>query len=340
MMIGERAMHAETNTEKMFEVLDEGATILKEELDIPYLDALGVMGEILFQGEVEQITDEIRKKKLEKLIDQAPTSDTIHKEESRRAVQLAVLKGMKEGTQPHHAMTPDAVSLFVGYLVEKVLSYEKSNEVTIVLDPAVGAGNLLTGVMNQLKRSSHGIGAEADETLLKLAYVNANLQSHPIDLFHQDSVATPTIRNVDVVVSDLPVGFYPNDDIAESYQLKADEGHSFVHHLLIEQSMTHVKEGGFMFFIVPNFIFESAEAKKLHEYLKSDGYIYSLMQLPKSMFKNEQWGKSILIVRKRTKGIQGPKQALLAELPSFANEQSLQDMMKRISDWFDEHLST
>ncbi|UCZ52280.1 class I SAM-dependent methyltransferase [Bacillus shivajii] len=334
-------MQAETKTEKLYQALDEGAILLKSERNIPYLDALGEMGEVLYYPEMADSLslDELKKKKLQNIVEQAPALENLHKEESRRAVQLAVLKGMKEGTQPHHAMTPDAVSLFVGYLVEKVLSYESSDKPKVLLDPAVGAGNLLMGVMNQLKKESHAIGAEADETLLKLAYVNANLQSHNIDLFHQDSVASPFVQNVDAVISDLPVGFYPNDDISEKYSLKADEGHSYVHHLLIEQSMNHVKEGGFLFFIVPNFLFESEEAKKLHDYLKSEGYIYSLMQLPKTMFKNDQWGKSILILRKRKEGVQGPKQALLAELPSFSNEKSLQDMMKRISDWFDDHLS-
>ncbi len=30
-----------------------------------------------------------------------------------------MLKGMKQYVQPHHQMTPDAVSVFIGYLVDE-----------------------------------------------------------------------------------------------------------------------------------------------------------------------------------------------------------------------------
>ncbi|SIE56051.1 Uncharacterised protein [Mycobacteroides abscessus subsp. abscessus] len=48
------------------------------------------------------------------------------------------------------------------------------------------------------------------------------------------------------------MGYYPNDIRAQDYELKADEGHSYAHHLFLEQSMRHVKEGGYLFLIVPN----------------------------------------------------------------------------------------
>lgn len=66
---------------------------------------------------------------------------------------------------------------------------------------------------------------------------------------------------VDVVLSDLPVGYYPDDDNAQGFQLKAEEGHSFAHHLFIEQSLTYTKPGGYLFFLVPNFLFEMDKDK-------------------------------------------------------------------------------
>ncbi|MDG5787001.1 class I SAM-dependent methyltransferase [Evansella sp. AB-P1] len=325
-------------TVSIFEILDEGTDILKEELNIPYLDALAELGDMLFQKEIIHPLKHTTTEKMQEWKAFLMSDNKISPEEFRKAFQLAVLKGMRSATQPHHEMTPDAVSLFIGYLVNKIISYEKKEEASVILDPAVGAGNLLTAVMNQLNTSVHGIGAEADETLLRLCYVNANFQKHTVDLFHQDSIATPFVKNVDAIISDLPVGFYPNDAIANNFELHTEEGHSFVHHLLIEQSILHVKPGGFLFFVVPNFIFESDQASSLHEYLKKEGIIYSFMQLPKSMFKNEQWGKSILIIRKRKEGINEPKQALLVELPSFSNEIALRDIMQRISTWFEDHL--
>ena len=145
------------------------------------------------------------------------------------------------------------------------------------MDPAVGTGNLLTTAINQeLDKSVEGIGIEIDDLLIKLAYINANLQEHPIQFFNQDSLEPLFIEPVDAVISDLPVGYYPNDVRAADYQLKADEGHSYAHHLFIEQSIKHVKSGGYLFFVIPNGLFESEQSKKLHEYLKETVHIQGM----------------------------------------------------------------
>ncbi|TMW71727.1 class I SAM-dependent methyltransferase [Alteribacter natronophilus] len=330
-------MNTETNTEKLYTALDLAAEKIQKNTDLLYLDALAESGESILQGESTLKLEGKAQEEFEALIQSVPDLENLKAEEIRKAFQLAVLKGMKEATQPNHAMTPDAVSLFAGHLAELVLRNEKKTQV--ILDPAVGSANLLTAVMNQARREFHAVGGDADETLIKLAYVNANLQKHNVDLFHQDSVAAPYVSNVDLVVSDLPVGYYPDDRTAGEFELKSSEGHSYVHHLLIEQSLKHVKPGGFMIFLVPNFLFESDEAGALHEYLKKEAVIYSLLQLPKSMFKHQQQAKSIFVVRRKGEGIEAPRQALLAELPSFTNKQALADMVKRIDDWFESHLS-
>ncbi|PYZ97203.1 SAM-dependent methyltransferase [Alteribacter lacisalsi] len=330
-------MQSETNTEKLYTALDLAAEKIHKVSGIPYLDALAESGESILQGQTTIKLEGDAQEELDALIKSVPDLEEIKSEEIRKAFQLAVLKGMKEATQANHAMTPDAVSLFAGHLAELVLREQEQTHV--ILDPAVGSANLLTAVMNQARRNFHAVGGDADETLIKLAYVNANLQKHNVDLFHQDSIATPYVTNVDLVVSDLPVGYYPDDKTASEYELERKGGHSYVHHLLIEQSLRHVKDGGFMILLVPNFLFETDEASALHAYLKKEAVIYSLLQLPKSMFKHQQQAKSIFVLRKKADGIEKPRQALLAELPSFTNKQALADMIKRIDDWFESHLS-
>ncbi|MCD8508680.1 MAG: class I SAM-dependent methyltransferase [Bacillus sp. (in: Bacteria)] len=328
----------ETTIEKLFYTLDKGASVYQEEFNITYLEALAEIGENMYQQSVPEELPNTSKNEIQGLLDQMPGQGNVTNEEYRRALQLAVLKGMKEGTQPHHAMTPDAIGIFVGFLANKVLAHEPEGQTAVILDPAVGAGNLLNATINQVNRKCHGIGADPDETLIKIAFVSANLQGNTMDLFHQDSVATPLVNNVDLVVSDLPVGYYPNEDIAKQFKLRNDGGKSFVHHLLMEQAMNHVKPGGFLIFIVPNFIFETEEAKALHTFLKEEGIIYSLMELPKTLFKTSSMRKSILIVRKKKEEMQNPRQALMVELPSFSNETALRDMTQKISNWFDEFL--
>ncbi|WP_216828941.1 class I SAM-dependent methyltransferase [Alkalihalobacterium elongatum] len=328
-------LEAKTNLEKLFVAIDESAELLKEELDITYLEALAEAGENFFQGEVVQELTSATKKQLEQRLTQIDL-ETLQKEEVRKALQLAVLKGMKEATQPNHALTPDTVAIFISYLVNKLTS--KIDEVTIG-DPAVGTGNLLTAVLNGLPKKARSYGLEADETLLHLAFVSANLQQQEIELYHQDSIRPLGLSPVDVIISDLPVGYYPNDDVAAGYELKAKEGRSFVHHLMIEKSIELTKENGYLVFLIPNFLFESDQAPALNTYLKEKTIILGLLQLPQTMFKNAQHGKSVLLLQKKgTEAVQ-PRQALLAEMPSFSRQDALADMLKQIDRWFKDELN-
>lgn len=244
---------------------------------------------------------------------------------------MVILKGMKENVQPNHQMTPDTVGLLLGYLVGKFVTKPTFR----LFDPAVGTGNLLTTVLNHLSQQKiESIGVEIDDLLIKLAYVNANLQEHYIHLFNQDSLEPLFIEPVDVVISDLPVGYYSNDTRAADFQLKAQEGHSFAHHLFIEQCVRYTKPAGYLFFIVPNGLFESEQAPLLHEYIKENLYIQGLLQLPLSIFKNNNAAKSIIIFQKKGEGVRAPKEALLVHLPSLSNAEEMKKILTNIDSWY------
>ncbi|USK38211.1 class I SAM-dependent methyltransferase [Cytobacillus firmus] len=322
-----------TPVEDLFTILNETAVIMQEELHCTYLEALAETGENLFHESILQDElSELTVKRLRKSYEAIDLSSCT-KEEIRKSFQLAILKGMKENVQPNHQMTPDAVGMLMGYLVEKFIQ-DKSFR---LLDPAVGTGNLLTTVMNhQSGKVIEANGIEIDDLLIKLAYINANLQEHPIQFFNQDSLEPLFIESADAVVSDLPVGYYPNDVRSAEYKLKADEGHSYSHHLFIEQSMNHVRSGGYLFFIIPNGMFESDQAPKLHEFIKKNAYIQGLIQLPLTMFKNEKAAKSIFILQKKGEGVTPPKQALLVNLPSLSKTAEAEKILKKIDVWFKE----
>ncbi|EJR41500.1 MULTISPECIES: class I SAM-dependent methyltransferase [Bacillus cereus group] len=322
--------------ETLFSIFDSSAVVLRKELDVTYLEALVETGDNLFEGAILQ--EELSESAIERLNREYSTfnEETYKGEEIRKAFQLAILKGMKEGVQANHEMTPDAVGMFMSYLFHKFM--QGQNEIT-VLDSAIGTGNLMTTVFNSAKEglTMSGFGVEVDEVLIKLALVNANLQKHAIEFFHQDGLAPLYIDPVDAVVSDLPVGYYPNEIGASEYKLKADEGMSYAHHLFIEQSVKHTKEGGYLFFLVPNFIFESDQAPKLHAFIKETCFIQGLLQLPVSMFKNEKNAKSIFVLQKKGANVTMPKQALLVELPKFSNMKAMEDIMDQLNTWFATH---
>lgn len=316
--------------EDLFSVINDTAAILQEELSITFLEALAETGENIFQQSIlQEDLSELGRKRLRKSYESIRLDEhTV--EEIRKSFQLAILKGMKESVQPNHQMTPDAVGLLVGYLVNKFVTKSSYR----LMDPAVGTGNLITTVMNQQgDKEIEGLGIEIDELLLRLAYVNANLQQHPIEFYNQDSLEPLFIELADAVVSDLPVGYYPNDVRAAEYKLKSDKGHSYAHHLFIEQSINYTKEGGYLFFLIPNGLFESEEAPKLHEFLKENAYIQAILQLPLTMFRNQNAAKSVLILQKKGEEAKAPKQVLLVNLPSLSNGVQVENILQKIDAW-------
>ncbi|OAS88781.1 MULTISPECIES: class I SAM-dependent methyltransferase [Metabacillus] len=328
-------MKTVSKIENLFAVINETADLIAKECNMTYIEAVAETGENIFHGSILQedlseITEKSLKRKYETI-----KIDSFGNEELRKAYQLAILKGLKEGAHPNHQMTPDTIGLFLGYLVSKFVGNQK--EIS-VLDPAVGTGNLLTTILNYLTLEQvDSYGVDVDDLLIKLAYINANLQEHPVQFFNQDSLERLLIDPVDIVVCDLPVGYYPNDIEASKYELKADEGHSYAHHLFIEQSMKHAKENGYLFFIVPNSLFDTKEAPKLNQFLRKMAIIQGFIQLPLSLFKDEKHGKSILILQKKGENSTPPKQAILAELPKFSNKEAMNSIMKQIDQWFREN---
>ncbi len=324
----------ESPVETLFQVLDETSQILQKEMDITYLEALAETGENIFQDQIGQkdVSDVARKRLAKYYAEINRLSYT--SEDIRKAFQLACLKGMRKTTQPNHQLTPDSIGIFVSYLIQKFFRTTQRN--FSILDPAVGTGNLLTTILNQLNCPDiRSYGVEIDDLLIRLAYVNANLQNHPLELYRQDSLRPLFVEPVDCVVCDLPVGYYPGD--ASEFELKADEGHSYAHHLFIEQSTRYTKDGGYLFFLVPNTLFTSPEAEKLREFVKSHHHIQAFISLPESMFKNKEIAKSLFVLQKQGAGVKPPKEILMAILPSMTDMRAMENMLERIDQWFKEN---
>ncbi|MCP8617121.1 class I SAM-dependent methyltransferase [Salirhabdus salicampi] len=320
------------NVEKLYEWIDNSTKMIEEQFQLTYLESIVEFGELLLREELSEDVNDDVDVKVKSQLNKVDISK-FEKEEIRKALQLAILKGMKGSTQQHHFITPDSVAMLMGYLVQKI--YDKDEELHI-FDPACGSGNLLTGVLNQLPHENVlAYGSEVDTTLLQLAYTNANLQQTNIQFFHQDSLRPFLLAPVDVVVSDLPVGYYPDDVQAQSYQLRAKEGHSYAHHLFIEQSLNYMKKGAHGLFLVPNFMFDSDQSDQLHQFIQEHAHVVGVLQLPETMFKSEKHGKSIFVIQKKGPNTKPPKKALLAKLPSFKDIKAMDKVLTDIHLWFE-----
>ena len=256
----------------------------------------------------------------------------LDKEQIRKGIQLALLKGLKESAQAHHQMTPDTIGFLIGYLVNKLLD---SKEPVTLLDPAAGTGNLLFTVMNQYTGSVSASAVEIDDVLIQIAVASANLLELPVSFYLQDALRPLPVDVVDAVVSDIPVGYYPDDEVAMDYELMAPEGHAFSHYLYIEQSMRYVKPGGYGLFIVPSRLLTAEGAEPILGYVKDHKLLRGLLELPESLFADKRFAKSILLLQQPPNDQFVIPDVLLAKIPELGNAAAMQKFFGKLDNWME-----
>ncbi len=301
--------------EQIFKYVNDYAEKVVEAEGIDYLEALLQALEDTLDGKFEWQVAEATK------------------EDMRKAIQIAILKGMRKSAQPNHQMTPDTLGLLVAHFVEQCFEEQLKQGPISVVDPAIGTGNLLFTVMNALDGNVQASGVEVDDLLIRLAAATGDLIEQPVKLFRQDALENLLVDPVDAVVCDLPVGYYPNEEVAIDYELCATEGMSYAHHLFIEQSMNYTKEGGFAFFLVPANLFETEQAKQLHKFIKGNAWIQAVIQLPGNLFTSRAHEKSILILQKQSTTLKAPREVLLAKVPNMSNREALAMFFEKVRMW-------
>ena len=324
--------------------MDESTTTLQQTLSTSYLDAFIETGDNLLNGAVQVEDgrpDDATAAKLTTLYQQAPWQ-SYDAETVRRAVQLVLLKAIRvDEIQANHQLTPDTIAYIMGYLVTRL---EHNKQHLTLLDLTVGTGNLLTAVVSQLKEVVAGkidaYGVDNDDTLLAIAQLSSDLQRVPVEYVHQDALEPLLVPASDLIVADLPVGYYPVDENAAGYQTRAKEGHSFVHHLLLEQAVHQLAPGGIGVFLVPSQLFQTAEAKGLLKWLPTNAYLQGLLNLPRELFANVNAQKAILILQKPGAGAKQVDQVMLGEFPSFKDQVAFQKFIAEIVQWEETNLLT
>lgn len=324
--------------------MDESTTALQAALSTSYLDAFIETGDNLLNGDVhveDGHPDEATTAKLTTLYQQAPWQ-SYDAETVRRAIQLVLLKAIRvDEIQANHQLTPDTIAYIMGYLVTRL---EHNKQHLTLLDLTVGTGNLLTAVISQLKEVVAGkitaYGVDNDDTLLAIARLSSDLQQLPVEYVHQDALEQLMVPASDLIVADLPIGYYPVDENAAGYQTHAATGHSFVHHLLLEQAVRQLTPGGVGIFLVPSQLFQTEEAKGLLKWLPKNAYLQGLLNLPRELFANANAQKAILILQKPGNGAQQVEQVMLGEFPSFKDQVAFQKFVAEIVQWEEENLLT
>ena len=307
----------ETVMEQLFKALDEKTKSLNEENGQSFIENLGLAMENIYTNQ-------------RSLLEQATLQDR------RKAFQFAYLNLMqKEDVQANHQITPDSIGMILGFLAERFL---KNKDEFHVADIASGAGHLSASVHEILTEHTimHHL-VEVDPVLSRVSVHLANFLEIPFDVYPQDAIMPLPFEDADVVIGDLPIGYYPVDERSKEMQLGFEEGHSFSHYLLIEQAVTALKTSGYAFLVVPSNLFEGTNVKQLQNFIATETEMQAFLNLPSTLFKNEKARKSILILQKKETNVTKPVEVLLANIPDFKSPQQFQAFLQDLNSWMMEN---
>lgn len=332
----------ETQESKLFEVLDKSTKIILEELSISYLEALIQSVENLMDdGKVFNEENMISEKSVEKLekIYESIDLKRYSRDSLASTMQLALVKAMKEDyIQANHQLTPDSIGNLIAYLIEIIV--EPKGKLHLA-DLSVGTANLLLTVYHFLsqdkKREISLSGVDNDELMIATASTNSAIQNTQISLQYQDSLTNILLDPADIIISDLPIGYYPVDDRAAKFKthFEGKDTKSYSHYLLIEQSINYLKDSAYAFFLLPTNLFSDENIKVLVNYLNDVAYIQAIIELPEELFANEKSRKTVLVIQKKGNQAEQMDEVLLTKVPDFKDFEVMKQFLGEIKEWKD-----
>ena len=321
--------------EKAVKQLQAAQNKLVETLDMAAIEALVMVVELMLGQDDDEWATLSATDQANILADiQAADFDGMTPELKRQVLQLLLVATMREdGLQANYQVTPDAIGMWVGFVVEQFVT---AGEPVKVTDLTVGSGNLLATVaqvLGQQKNEMTASGVENDDTMLTIASGMAALLGLDWQLTLADAVADQPAVNEDVVIADLPVGYYPSA-VPTDFTTQADDGLTYVHHLLIEQAIKALRPGGLAALIVPANLFESEQAANILKYLQgSDVFFQALLQFPEKLFTNEKAAKAILVLQRSGGDAVQATPVMLARTPELTNVAENKNFVSEITAW-------
>lgn len=297
----------EKNIETFYDVLDQSAMLMYEQLKTPYLTGLVRTCENIIASEaIEQVSG--LNKQLNKLI-QSISNIEFQKEEIRKAFQYAVLKGMKHQKISNQMMTPETIGMLMSYLILKLYDLKSFR----IYDPLIGTGNLLASIANQIDYDVELVGVDNFGISYELSQALFGLLGYGNQIFFQD---TKTSQNIyaDVIVSDFSA-------------IQQSEIYEIINHQTL-----NIKPNGYFIFMVDNVFFEALNVKEFVRDINKQWYLFGMMVLPKEIFKTQE--KTIIILQDKGPLFVQPNSFMMVEIPGFKDSNALNDVIGQLNQWF------
>ncbi len=295
------------NIERMFDVLDESASILYEKFKTPYLEGLIKTCENIKSNSMDVEDEEIALALLSKI--KSISDVDFSKEEIRKAFQYACLRGFKHVGLSNQMITPETVGIFLNYLITKLYNVKHLN----VLDPVCGTGNLIVTIANHSNMEMDIVGVDQDFTSYQLSSALFDMLDYGDKIYLQD-VLSFTSPLMDLIIGDF-----------SSIQHKK-------YYEIVKHISNQLVEGGFILSIVDEEVASDKHLINNAKDLSDDLILFGLFRLPKDILKNQS--KSILLFQKKGPKVIQPKKFLLVDLPEFSNKEEMLIVINQINDWF------
>lgn len=294
--------------EKAYGYLLENTQTIQNDLQTNFYDALVEQNAIYLDGQTELTLVKENNQRLKDL--------NLNKEEWRRSFQYLLMKAAQtEPLQANHQFTPDGIGFLLVFLVDQLASSDQVD----VLEIGSGTGNLAQTLMNNCQRSLDYLGLEMDDLLIDLAASMAEVMKADVNFAQGDAVRPQVLKESDVIISDLPVGYYPDDAIASRYQVASPQGHTYAHHLLIEQSLKYLKPGSVAIFLAPNDLLTSEQSPLLKKWMQDHAQVLAMVTLPENLFRSANLAKTIFVLRKQEEAVVQPFVYPLTDLQDQAD---------------------
>ena len=305
--------------EKAYGYLLENTQTIQNDLQTNFYDALVEQNAIYLDGQTELTLVKENNQRLKDL--------NLNKEEWRRSFQYLLMKAAQtEPLQANHQFTPDGIGFLLVFLVDQLASSDQVD----VLEMGSGTGNLAQTLMNNCQRSLDYLGLEIDDLLIDLAASMAEVMKADVNFAQGDAIRPQVLKESAVIISDLPVGYYPDDAIASRYQVASPQGHTYAHHLLIEQSLKYLKPGGVAIFLAPNDLLTSEQSPLLTIWMHDHAQVWAMVTLPENLFRSANLAKTIFVFRKQEEAVVQP---FVYPLTDLQDQEDLMKFRESFQNW-------
>ena len=201
-----------------------------------------------------------------------------------------------------------------------------------ITDLASGSGSLLINIAALVKGEKEITSVDVDSNYVRLQQNIFNLLETNVEIINQDALKPLNIKKQDIVISDVPFGYYADEDNSLNYKLCSTDGYSLNALLFIEQAANYLDENGVGILVIPKKVLELEDNFK--KYLEEDINLNAVITLPDEMFKNVSQQKAIILITKKGQ-TRLPNQVFLAQIPSFQNKASYAKFIEEFNGWLE-----